>query len=189
MAALGIAEVRRSRKGATGSGEMPRGGHAYVMMTVRDPAEVELLRKTFGERLLLISARMSEGQLAALVARLGPRAEALVRRDRRAGGTEGGYDLDAAFKMGDYFVPPADGVEARPHVDRFIRLVFGDTSIRPTADEYGMFHAAASSERSTSPSGRAGAAILDRDGAVVATGAAKAAGNCECGEGDREQRA
>ncbi len=171
VAVLSENMIQESRKRKTGSPKKPFHDHAYVLLSVKHPAEVENLRRLYGKSFWLISAHLSlEGQIARLAGSLGSRAEGLIRRDYHDDERAWGHDVRGTFQMGDFFVNAADWDVAREQIGRYIEIMFGNTYHTPYADEYGMFLATASARRSSSLSRQVGAVITDAAGAVVSAG-------------------
>lgn len=76
-------------------------------------------------------------------------------------------------------------------IDRFVELIFGNTFHTPYKEESGMFHAYASSLRSSSLSRQVGSAILDKYGNIISTGTndvPKAGGGIYDAEDEHDQR-
>lgn len=143
---------------------------AYVLHSLKRPAEVQLLRQIYGEQFFLIGSQTTVQQ----------REDSLLRRalppgtdkERRAIAQELirfdaderspiGQKVNDTYPLADFFLRDADA-------SRVIALIFGET-IPPTVDEYAMYVARASRARSLAASRKVGAAIVVGD-AVVATG-------------------
>ncbi len=171
MSVLAEGMIQRSRKAKTGSSEKPRHDHAYVVLSLKHPKEIENLKRLYGKSLWLISAHLSlEGQIARLAKSLGSRAEGLIRRDYHDNERAWGQDVRGTFQLADFTVNASDWAVARKQIFRYIEIMFGNTYHTPYAGEFGMFHAAAGARRSSSLSRQVGAVILDATGAVVSVG-------------------
>ena len=160
---------------------------AYIIDSIRHPAEVNLLRRVYGDGFVLvgivcehsvrkdrISTKYRDAGLDA--------AEAFMTRDAKADQTFGQRVSDA-FHLSDFFIDNTasrfiDDDESQPNPDwdinedlgRLIRLVTHTKIERPRIDETAMFAAWGAGMRSSCLSRQVGAAILNARGHVVATG-------------------
>ncbi len=161
---------------------------AYILDSVRHPAEVELLRRLYGDAFVLIGVvceesvrrqRISEKYRDAGL----DAAEAFMERDAKAA-EKHGQRVSDAFHLSDFFIDntaqrfiqndpgrPNPKWDINDHLLRLIRVVSHDQIERPHIDETAMFAAAGAAMRSACLSRQVGAAILDSKGNVVATGA------------------
>ncbi|WP_344607116.1 deaminase, partial [Sporichthya brevicatena] len=198
IARLAVAEIvikRRELAGPTAKDSPPttpdlRHRIAFVLDSLKRPHEVALLRRVYGERFVLVSFLMDRAERhSALVSRmrldepnapdLDSRAEALLDRDQ-AEGLPHGQAVGKTYWLADLFVgcsttqPAAlrtPRLDAAAEIRRFLDLLFGNPQAQtPTDDEYGMHLAKMAESRTTALGRRVGAAIVDRDGAVVALG-------------------
>jgi deoxycytidylate deaminase len=143
---------------------------AYILHSLKRPAEIRVLREIYGGQFLLIG---SQGTVQQREANLRQRAlssadeveqlkiiQDLMRRD----GDERepvGQRVNEAYPLADFFLRDNE-------VSRIIRLLFGEP-IAPETGEYAMYLARASSARSLAASRKVGAAIVVGD-AVISTG-------------------
>ena len=152
---------------------------AYIIHSLKRPAEVKLFRNVYGERFFLIARHAPfERRRADLVRKwsaqhpgldidqVSLRATALMEMDASEE-DEHGQGVDAAFPAADYYL----GHDEVP--DRAIALLFGDHREAPTPDEYAMFAAYAASSVSLEGSRRVGAALMSPAGSIIALGANK----------------
>ena len=170
-AILAIIQIQKSRESHTGYADTPNFNHTYVLKSLKHTDEVKVMRNIYGRNFWLISAYVSrENRLETLRKIMGDDAERLVDRDYHDDATERGQAVRETFPQGDVFVDASNIDCARKQIDRFVELVFKNTFHTPYAEESGMFHAFASSLRSSALSRQVGAAILDRDGDLISTG-------------------
>ena len=181
VGSLAIATIKQ-RRGSIAEGlgldpaDDPLPRTAYIVHSLKRPAEVHLLRKVYGERFFLIARHAPfERRRNALVQRWGikpgttlddlsRRAKELMDMDAKEE-DEHGQGVDAAFPMADYYLG-----EHEP-ADRAIDLLFGDHRRAPTKGEHAMFAAYATSSLSLEGSRRVGSALMDGAGSVIAVGA------------------
>jgi deoxycytidylate deaminase len=178
VALLGIADVAKER----GVTPTPQHRRATILRSLKRPEEVDTLRQVYGPWFLLIAAltprehylerliqRQREKDPLATLTKLRAEAETLIERDE-LGGERSTQNVSGTFHLADAFVSAKSPEELQSGMQRFVDLVFGNRFITPSRDEYGMFHAYATSLRSASPSRQVGAAIAGPDGEVIAMG-------------------
>jgi deoxycytidylate deaminase len=182
MISLGIAYIRRLREKLTGDGNKPSARTAYILRSVKKPAEINTLRRIYGTSVVVIGAYSPEPSRVRdlakkIAATSGGRAEEfdlpareLVKRDQEETDNRFGQNVRSAFPLADFFVNADNADEARRAVQRVLQLLFGTSFHTPTKDEQGMFFAHAAGARSASLGRQVGAAICDDDGAVIAIG-------------------
>jgi deoxycytidylate deaminase len=184
IALLGVNEIRDIRAGAGGDDTaaataLPR--TAYVIDSVKRPAEVTQLRQIYGDHLLVIGLQAStDSRTKELLDRIRPqRASAtqekledsvrkLIRRDLEEPGDDYGQNTLQTFPMSDVFID----VDNDPGVQvaRIVDLLFGSPDYHvPTEVEFGMHLAYISSTRSAELGLKVGA-VLVSDGCVVGLG-------------------
>lgn len=161
---------------------------AYLIDSVRHPAETSLFRRTYANAFALVGVVCEDGQRRerildkyftgpqrrneALVAE----ADAFIQRDADDEEASHGQHVTDAFYEADFFVDNtrADPTDEHQLLDdslaRLINIITHDVLIRPTIEETAMHHAHSARVRSACLSRQVGAALVDRDGTVVATG-------------------
>ena len=167
---------------------------AHVIVSLKRPEEVELLRRIYGSGFFLIGVFAGESERKKfLTGRKGlsdPEADSLIKRDQKEEGELGQRTRDT-FQMADVFVS-TDKVQYERDLKRFLRLVFGDPFLTPTRDEHAMFLAYAASLRSGDLARQVGAALTCSQGEVVALGCndvpAPGGGLYWADDGDLDQR-
>jgi deoxycytidylate deaminase len=145
----------------------------YFIDQLKNPAEVSLLRKIYGNLFYLVGILTGEKQRGKnLNKQLLPQEVAsAIERDRQNEDSNG-QQLDKTLKLADFFVRNNDEnteVLKKP-LKRFLGLIHGETSRTPTRDEYAMYVAYSAGLRSACLSRQVGAAISDADGSVISTG-------------------
>lgn len=181
VARLGIAKIREEREDATGSFLIPAGSTAYIVTSFKRREEVELFRQVYGKAFSLISVYSPrqcriEDLTKRLRSSLGSKALAaeravqLVERDFEEEGRKSGQRVGKTFPLADFFLTlePRAGLDKQ--TSRLVQLTFGHPYISPSKDEQAMFYAQAAALRSLDLSRQVGAAIVDKEGAILATG-------------------
>lgn len=174
LAALAVAEVKRLR-----TTEEPLPATAFLLRSLKHPAEVALLRELYGASLIVISVHEEHEKRVKWLAQKieksrrdpeGARrlAEVLIMRDQDGSTDKLGQSVRKTFPLGDFFLDA--GGDLRRQIERLVHVLFSHPQTSPTRDEYAMFSAQAVALRSSDMSRQIGAAIVDADGEVLAVG-------------------
>ncbi len=162
---------------------------AYILDSIRHPAEVALLRRVYQQAFCLIGVFCHEDErFHRLSADKYSDASAndirrFMRRDENAPEVHG-QKVSDAFHLSDYFVDntrprfvrvgnvdtPNQDWDVSDQLGRLVDILTRNRLIRPRPNETGMFHAHGARMQSSCLSRQVGAALLDERGAVVATG-------------------
>lgn len=175
VAAAVIAEIRRERGNTSNPSST-----VYVIDSLKNPAEVDLLDQVFGRNYYTISIYLpKEKRTQNLTNKIAedmhtPPNEAhealakqIIKDDEKGLGKKA-QNVQDTFPQADYFV---DGsCEISKQTQRFIELIFQHPFRTPSIDEYYMFLAKASAFRSGDLSRIVGASIVDPRHGVIATG-------------------
>lgn len=214
-AAVALALVRRIRaKRAEKRGLTPSDGEAvapdgekraYILDSIRHPAEVLLLRHVYAHAFALIGVVCAEDvRLQRIIEKLdvGNETAAQVMARDAKDRVKWGQRVSDAFHLADAFL---DNTKSRyeddkskktnkawrlpDEVARFVQIVTQSEIVRPTIAEMAMFQAYGSQLRSACLSRQVGASIVDARGNVIATGTNEApkAGGGVYGLRDNEQ--
>lgn len=180
VALLGVGKIKEQRAQSTSSATE---GRAYVLRSLKNPAEVRSLRRIYGDSFHLVTAysplQDRRTHLAKRIAlsrnefpfdRHYPKADHLILIDQEEVGASHGQNTRDSFHRADVFVDMSDQEQMKQSINRFIELLFGNTFHTPTKAEYAMFHAHAAALRSSELGRQVGAAIATRDGDIVAVG-------------------
>lgn len=185
LAIAGIAEIRKARialhsdrmDGLGGNDIVPE--MAYLIWSLKRPAEVNTLRAIYRTRFFLISIHTPfDIRLDRLVSDdTGQHSETvrerlateLIERDEHEPG-EFGQNVSETFAMADFFVDASNDEVLKDTLDRSVNIMFGDRFATPMRADYGMFVAHAAALKSAELGRQVGAAILSNDGDVLATG-------------------
>lgn len=170
-----IADVQRRR----GPDEL-RSSTAYVIDSLKNPAEVKLLDQVYGRNYYTLSIYLPKAdRIENLKNRIAhqrreppsetheKQAQELVAEDEQGTGAKA-QNVRDTFPKGDFFVNATDDVAAQ--IKRFVELVFREPFATPTPDEFHMFVAKAAALRSCDLSRQVGAVIVDSCQAIVASG-------------------
>lgn len=201
-----VEKIREARAAAThavieeGKAVAPDGSpRAYILDSLRHPEEVQLLRRIYGDAFVLVGVVCEQERRCARVQKKyadAGRSSALEFMDRDASATEpNGQHVGDTFHLSDFFVDntaerlvnnqPNDAWDINDHLSRVVKILTHAELVRPTTAETAMYHAAAAAMQSACLSRQVGAALVDREGNVVATGTNEAprAGGGVYGEG------
>jgi deoxycytidylate deaminase len=185
----------------------PKIKRAYIIESIRHPAEVSLFRLVYGSAFALVGVVCHEDTrqrrlLEKYFERENRKAseslskvQDLMDRDSDDKVNKFGQHVADAFWESDYFIDntrdESDAQEFTLNEDlgRFIDIITHSRIIRPTVAETGMHIAVSAQIRSSCLSRQVGAAILDREGNVLAIGSNEVpkAGGGVYGENDDEE--
>jgi len=186
---LKIRESRARQLGISLSGTdpvLPDGARrAYILDSLRHPAEVQLLRHVYQDAFVLIGVVCEESKrLERLQEKFGDSGkDAILRfmkRDAEAQ-EKHGQKVAKTFHLSDFFVdntvsrwrehsvnnPDWDTLEK---LGRLVKILTHSEIVRPEVGEIAMHHAYAAMMQSACLSRQVGAALADRAGNIVATG-------------------
>ncbi|OFZ78304.1 MAG: hypothetical protein A2583_02255 [Bdellovibrionales bacterium RIFOXYD1_FULL_53_11] len=159
---------------------------AYIIDSLKHPAEVYLLRHVYGSAFTLIGIVVADeetrivrvkNKLKLSAADENSKKEVinLLERDRDSGKKHGQRVADT-FHLADYFLDnTADAedpvnYEIPDQLSRLIKIITHSEIMRPTSDETAMFVANGASLQSACLSRQVGACIVNADGDLVSTG-------------------
>lgn len=147
---------------------------AFLVDQLKHPAEVHLLRTVYRNLFFLVGVLSVEKRRHERLKSNGMSAEDVVQlMDRdRSEPDERGQHLDKTLELADFFLRnDRHNVDlVRGQFRRFVDLMHGMNGVSPTAEEFGMYVAYASSLASACLSRQVGAAILDDRRNVLGTG-------------------
>ncbi|MGF7054760.1 deoxycytidylate deaminase [Bosea sp. OAE752] len=161
---------------------------AYLIDSIRHPAEIQLLRRTYGQSFALIGVVCQETERERRVLgkyftdpqrlqdKFQSQAREFIKRDADDVDNKHGQHVGDAFHQADFFVdntksdPKDDSQLLDEALGRLINIVTHAELIRPTIEETAMHHAHSARVRSACLSRQVGAALIDEGGTVVATG-------------------
>ncbi len=146
----------------------------YLIDQLKSPNEVSLLRAVYRENFYLVGTLCGSDQRKRNLQSEGlsvTEAESLMERDRKEGVSHG-QNLEKTLQLADFFVrnSSSNTKSIRGPLDRFLRLVHGDLTVTPTIHEQGMYTAFSAGLGSACMSRQVGAAIIDREGKLIAMG-------------------
>src|SRR5262245_4153854 len=164
--------------------QKPIDGHAFIIRQFKRPDEIHLMRQVYGKLFFQISAYASPVDRETLLKKkikdslYGAiedsdalcQAIQLMAIDYSETDKKYGQKIRETFPLGDVFVDGVNRPNCEVMLSRFINLIFGDNSITPTHDEYGIYVAKSASLRSCDLSRQVGAAIFRPSGEVISLG-------------------
>lgn len=181
IASLAVKAIRELR-GAQKAGESKL---AFIVESLKHKDEVDLLRRVYDQsfrlvavhcdrptrELRLIGDELSDAKYAGVSPKI---VRDFMDRDEKDGQNTNGQQVRDAFYLADYFIDnnfrAADGSNITADLTRFTQLILGTNLVRPTLGERAMYHAHAAGLQSSCLSRQVGAALVSRDGELVATG-------------------
>lgn len=159
---------------------------AYILDSLRHPDEVKLLRHLYQDAFVLIGVVCAEQKrIERIMQKYTGANEADARlfmeRDANAKEKHGQHVADA-FHLSDYFIdntvnrtgPSAKHWDVPDKLSRLVKIIAHSELIRPNGEETAMYHAYSAQMQSACLSRQVGAALVDSDGNVVATGSNEA---------------
>ena len=172
--ALGIAATIAVDRPQSDDQPDHRPRHAYIVSSLKHPAEVRRLREIYPEAFYLIGVHADAKRRHHYLTeekRLKPEeAEALIQRDEDEHLPYGQKTTDT-FHMSDFFVQLTENQDQLKYsLWRILDILFGHPYATPTFDEYAMFMAFAASLRSADLSRQVGA-VVTKEKEIIATGA------------------
>ena len=165
LAAAAVAKIASLRLRNPNGQTKPMPRYAWLISSLKNPAEVEVFRRVYGPGFFLIGLFATEAERKKSLERgmTADEAAKLIVRDADSE-EKHGQQTRNTFELADVWVKDED------QLCRFLDLVFGNTFQTPTDDEDGMALAYAAALRSSDLSRQVGAAIVSPTGEVLATG-------------------
>lgn len=165
-------------------GEAPATNTAFVLNSLKHPAEIETMRRIYRDRFIAISVHSpTDARREDLKRRIadsheqperpddfGQAADRIMNRDEHDDEHGFGQNVREAFVQGHFYASTHPDGELEAGVDRYFRLFFGDPFVTPTRDEYAMFQTHTAALRSADLSRQVGAAVCTREGDIIAVG-------------------
>jgi len=174
--ALGAAAyINSKREQDENKRSKPQKRHAYIISSLKHPAEVERLRAIYPHGFYLIGVHSDEERRRRWLKedrRISENSqiEELIKRDEH-GHLEYGQRVADTFHLSDFFVHIEDNDDhLKRSMWRVLDLLFGHPYVTPTFDEHAMFMAFAASLHSADLSRQVGAVVAMED-QVLAVGA------------------
>jgi deoxycytidylate deaminase len=173
IASAAVADISSRRKFADVPGtQEPLPRTIHILLSLKRPKEVALLRAIYGTGFYLIGVFASENDRLQYLIRdknISRRdAVLLMRRDQNEEVSFGQRSRDT-FQLADVFVE-LKGDDYKGQLERFLDGVFGNPHLTPLPDEYAMSLAYSASLRSGQLARQVGAAIRSASGDIVALG-------------------
>lgn len=180
-----IRKLRASKVNTTLEGRMPvkpdGKPRAFILDSIRHPDEVRLLRHLYDDAFVLIGVFCEEQQrVDRMLKKYHPAEEkevrAFMKRDADAAEKHGQHVADA-FHLADFFVDNTPNRtqqvkqwNVNDNLKRLVNIISHSQIERPYGEETAMYHAYSAQMQSACLSKQVGAALVDGDGNVVATG-------------------
>lgn len=195
--AVGLIEQIRLRRAASigltaKDGEAVRPDdkpRAYVLDSLRNPAEVSLLRSVYQQAFCLIGVICDEETRKVRLSKKYTDAgletiQMFMRRDEKAA-QKHGQQVSATFHLADFFIDnavprfvesqvgekkPNERWNVSDELGRLVDILTHARVVRPRPNETAMYHAYGARMRSACLSRQVGAALLDQKGNLLSTG-------------------
>ena len=182
LAVAAIAEIK-ARRGTRKPGETKL---VFVLDSLKHPDEVKLLRQVYDHSFRLVAVhcdnlRREERLIGARgqTAKYNGVHESTVRqfmaRDAKDDVNAHGQRVRDVFHLADFFLDNTlsspNGSSMAGDIDRFVSLLLDNSLVRPTVGERAIYHAYAAALQSSCLSRQVGAALVGKDGSLIATGA------------------
>lgn len=147
---------------------------AYIINSLKHPAEVEFLRKVYGHGFYLFGIHAEEKRRHEYLVNdknlKQHEANEIIKIDEDEKIPHGQRTRDT-FHLSDFFINLGKNADyVKNTIQRFLELIFSNPYKNPTFDEFAMFMAFNSSIRSSDLSRQVGA-IIARNNQIIATGA------------------
>ncbi len=184
MAKIAIVQIQEIRKKYYAEPEDLNSRTAFIVNQIKRPEESEILKKVYGEQYIQISCHADEeirvDNLRKKISKdhfedpksskWDVEARTLVNKDATQEDVPHGQRVRQVFPSSDVIIDCSDSILFQKQIDRFLRALFGDSSVTPTPKEYGMELACTAALRSSDLSRQVGAAILNKSMEIQALG-------------------
>lgn len=147
---------------------------AYIVDSLKNPAELDRLRQIYGDLLWVVTVFAPQDVRKTRLTSAGGDevlAEKVMKRDQKDEESTG-QQVSKTAHLADYFIRNHEDTRDRlkKSVDRFLEVIFGTQLHTPTFDEQGMMRAASAALESACLSRQVGAAIYSKSGELIGVG-------------------
>jgi deoxycytidylate deaminase len=167
-----ICEERKARGGYNGDVPLP-GRRAYIIDSLKNPEELELLRAIYGDTLCVFGVFAPDAVREERLKNQGVASSEVTRIiDRDQGELPTfGQKTRKLFVHSDFFVCNDRRTdELRTRLERFFNIIFDVSVHTPTRAESAMYEASAAAANSACMSRQVGASIVSAEGELIAVG-------------------
>lgn len=179
LADLAIAKIRIDReefKNSTTASTFKSRRVCYIIESIKNQAELDLLRQVYREILYVIGVfspmPTREKNLSQdYPGSSGEVIKSLIEKDASSSGRTG-QTVSDTFPQSDFFLrmDSNSGNALNIRVERFLDLILGVKIVTPTADESAMYAAASAAGNSACLSRQVGAAVTSAEGQLLSVG-------------------
>lgn len=169
-----IAADRETSKEQAGSKQYARRRICYVIDSIKNEQELEILRHVYREMFYFVGVfapvHVRQRELESEGMEL---AKVYALIDRDSGEELGhGQTVRDTFPQADFFIRAGSAADAdlTIRLERFLNLILRARLVTPTADETAMYQAAAAAGNSACLSRQVGASIADSKGKILSIG-------------------
>lgn len=147
---------------------------AYIIDQLKHHEEASVLRRIYGNIFYLLGVLCAERSRIKNLKDLKIRTEQaseLIQIDKNQN-LDHGQKLEKTILMSDFFLDNSKALKSttKDTIARFVNLIHTTNGITPTREEIGMYTAFSAALQSACLSRQVGAAIIDKDGNILATG-------------------
>lgn len=178
LAQLATSLIGTNRENETKEGQsgfQPR-RLATLIDSLKNPAEVNWFRSMYKNMFYLTGILCPESERERRIkeakAISDEIAMRIINKDKGVGQEKYGQMLPETLQLADFFIrnDSQNPASAKRTITRYLKILFGDPEITPTKHESTMFVAQSAAARSGCLARQVGAAILNSDGDIIATG-------------------
>lgn len=165
---------RQAQKVRTGEENFTSRRVCHIIDSIKNQEELDLLRMVYREMLYVVGvfSPMDQRELN-LIGKGLTSGEVYTLVDRDSGEeSNDGQTVRDTFPQSDFFLrsDTGTGSQRENRVKRFLDLILGAQIVTPTEYESAMYAAASAASRSACLSRQVGAAVLSKDGEILAVG-------------------
>ncbi len=170
-----IREDKGFKAAKQGDAKVPQSlRHAHIIDSLKHPAELNLLRETYGDIFWVFGVFAPE-DIRKERLKKGPKDEAEITKiiEKDYGENDDfGQHVSDTFHKADFFVrnDHANDVELSKSLERYLEILFAIPVHSPTSDETAMHAAHAQATGSSCLSRQVGAAIVSKKGEIIGVG-------------------
>ncbi|MBF0614665.1 MAG: hypothetical protein HQL92_05880 [Magnetococcales bacterium] len=195
-AVLLIEAIRKKRADETGTSYDPKipvqpdgSRRAYILDSIKHPAEVELLRRVYGNAFALVGVVCDElvkqTRLREQFSNSSPTKITEFMKNDAKSVHQSGQRVEKTFYLADFYIDNSEDStnsdnqtnenwKIPEEMSRLIKIVTHAEIVRPRAPEVAMYFADCARLSSSCLSRQVGAALMNANGSIVATGANEA---------------
>ena len=168
-----IVKFRIENDGVSDTGILLPGRRAYIIDSIKNPEELDLLKTIYGDSLCVVGVFAPDGKRTSRLIDDGippTSVKKLLDRDQGEVATFGQKTRKVSVDADFFVCNDRKKDELRSRIGRFLDLLFDTAVHTPTKAECAMYEATSASANSACMSRQVGAAIVSQSGELVAIG-------------------